>query len=425
MIGTHTPKLANAKLKQNAIRAQLVGTVPAGLVCSQTVNMRREYWALPRSAANMKLERELVAEGGFDTSPLLPPIQDPNLKQLLLPLSGWPEGHYTCVAPAYSCGVLHELNQRLLERQLPFRRWVLQPTPAAMANHGEMLMLQSGIVRLMQRGCQAPANQQRGTTKLNFVQMTARVEHMNISSGLACVGWPAITAIGGLVHALERQLGYGIEFAFGQRHMQWINGIPKMVNPGGNPTPASKTERAGMAYGPLVPRPAFSAEEIQGNGKVVLLLRNRDRDGRLAAIAKALTGITRLAGGPLRDVQIQVRKGVYPPVADYMHQAHSIPIEGEDTLDTVLRHYAQGGTWVGRQWYQADRSHLLSMVGYGYLEAPSLKPNARDNYPHAWAEPLFGHIRLGRLEPSGWWHREDGRWGARWCSADATTEAST
>lgn len=416
MIGTHTPKLANAKLKQNAIRAKLLGAVPPELVCSQTVEMRREYWALPRNAANMKLEKGLIAEGGFDTAPVLPPVQDPNVKQVLLPLPGWHQGYYVSVSPVYSCGVLHELGQRLFERKLLSRQWIIQPTPAAMANHGEMLLQQSGAVRLMTRGCRSLDNQRRGAEKLNFVQVTARVERMNISSGLVCVGWPALTAVGGLVHALERQLGFELEFAYGQRTMQRVEGVPKFANPGGNPTPASRTERAGMAYGPLVPRPAFSAEEVHGNGEIVLLLRNQEHDGRLAAIARAFASITRLAGGALRDVGIEIRRNARAPAAEYMHAALPASAESEDTLDTALRLYAGDGEWVQRRWYQSDPSHLLSLVGYGYLEAPSLKPNVRDNYPHAWAEPLFGHVRLGRLEPGGWWRRESGRWGARWCA---------
>lgn len=64
----------------------------------------------------------------------------------------------------------------------------------------------------------------------DFVQLEARCEGINVAAGMLAVGWPAITALDGLVHALERQTGQCIEFALGLRSSEWRQELPKMLS---------------------------------------------------------------------------------------------------------------------------------------------------------------------------------------------------
>src|SRR5690606_20559978 len=135
----------------------------------QTVSMRREFWATPANAADMRKWRGVIEglSADFAPEPSLPEIKDPHLKQVLIPV----DDGYVSITPVASMGVLHELYQRLYEQGLPFFTWVVQPTVAAMANHGEALLLQSGKVRMLRRGLAQIAP---GSWRGDFVQLTAR-----------------------------------------------------------------------------------------------------------------------------------------------------------------------------------------------------------------------------------------------------------
>jgi|AntDeeMinimDraft_5_1070356.scaffolds.fasta_scaffold20495_2 hypothetical protein len=65
MIATHTPKMFNARLKTSAVASRIEGSIPDDLICSRTTDMRRECWAAPSNAADMKIWRETVARVDF------------------------------------------------------------------------------------------------------------------------------------------------------------------------------------------------------------------------------------------------------------------------------------------------------------------------------------------------------------------------
>lgn len=410
MIATHTPKLFNARIKSSAIAARIQDQVPAGIICSQSTEMRKELWASPASAAEMKKWREAIMTlpDNFVIEASLPNITDPQLKQLLVPVE-WRNDRYVSVTPVASMGFIHELYHRLNEQKLPFRKWVIQPTPAAIANHGEALLMQSGAVRMLRRG---PAKITQGNWQGDFVQLTARCEGMNISSGMIAVGFPAITAIGGFIHSIERKIGEDIEFAFGMKSADWVSGVPKITT---NKTSyGSSTGR--VKGGKVAPVPGYSTEEIVANCEIVLLLKTKADPLELRNI---LVNTHRLAGGRLFDVDVSVISDGLPPTASYLLDA-SVDItrkrkkDAVDCLQAALDIYGMDGEWSDGEWYQPRNGYTLCQTGYAFLERPVTRMGARGNYPHVWAEPTFSLITQGSMTENCWWSREAGSAGVFW-----------
>ena len=78
MLGTHSVKTLNSALKQEAICAEIIAQVPNYLICSQTINARQKYWALPQSAANIKPFRDISKTA--TTAPIvIPDLTDGHL----------------------------------------------------------------------------------------------------------------------------------------------------------------------------------------------------------------------------------------------------------------------------------------------------------------------------------------------------------
>lgn len=155
MIGTHAPKMFNARLQQEAVRSRILGA-PTNVVCSRNVAMERELWALPRNAAEMAMDRQAAEAATLDFELSIPGIEDPRVKQVLLPGERWRDGEYHAVSPLASCGVIHEVWRRVFDRKLPHKKWTVQPMAVALPNHGETLMRQSGSVALLRRALGRP-----------------------------------------------------------------------------------------------------------------------------------------------------------------------------------------------------------------------------------------------------------------------------
>lgn len=423
MIATHTAKMFNARLKVSAVCASIVSTVPPGTICSQTTNARRTFWAAPSNAADIKLWRDKISnlpeDFTFDT--VLPEISDPQLKQLLVPLD-WRNKQYACVTPVASMGVIHEMYQRLYEQNLPFRKWVIQPTPAAMANHGEALLMQSGEIRLLRRG---PSRTDQGKWKGTFVQLTARCEGMNISSGMLAVGFPAITAIGGYVHSLERQTGQDLAFAFGMKSANWVSGVPKAQSH--NNSYGAVSGRA-KGSGVLSTTPSYATEEIVANCEIVLLLKVAS--GHEDELKTLLKQARRLAGGSLFDVDVSVVVDGAPPVASYLFDASKDIIRSLDNceintpeaaldryfdpLQAALDMYSKDGEWCDGEWYQPKNGYTVNHTGYAFLEQPVQRAGARADYPHSWVESTFSLITQGSMTNDCWWSSQATNAGVFW-----------
>jgi hypothetical protein len=222
MIATHAPKMLNARLKQAALRAHIRN--PEGdVVSSATTHLRRQHWACPSNAADMGKVRKEIDDTNLDElTPLLPDITDGAVKQILLPLADWRANEYVTTTPVASMGLCHEVAQRLWEKWLPSTRWLLQPVSTSLSNHGEMLMKQGGYLRLLRRAVARIGESPAWRGKESLIALTGHVERANVASGLVCLGFPAMTAIGGLLHGIERSTNQELDFAFGMRDIQWV-----------------------------------------------------------------------------------------------------------------------------------------------------------------------------------------------------------
>lgn len=413
MIATHTPKLFNARIKSPAIASRIIGEVPKHLICSKNVKIRKELWAAPNNAAEIKKWRETIAQlsENHDLITSIPDINSPLVKQLLVPLI-WRQDQYVSVSPAPSMGLLYELYKRLAEQGIAYRKWVIQPTPAAMSNHGESLLMQGGVVRMLHRGPIDP-DLQKSDWKGSFIQLTARCEKINISSGMVSLGFPAITAIGGLVHSVERATGDNIEFAIGFRSIQWSEGVPKTI--------AHKGSKVGQSGGGKITiGPSYVTDEVTATADVVLLIKT---DGSRSKAIKALEKVTRMAGGSLFDVKIEDMYNKKPISASYVFDAsdmlkNEIKNLGVDSLQAALELYTPKDGRGSRRWEGFKEKYTLNQVGYAYLEDPTIKECVRGNYPHAWAESTYTLIGQSGMTDKCWWGCDSDQSGVYWKNLD-------
>ncbi|MFD2407426.1 hypothetical protein ACFSVK_19465 [Azorhizophilus paspali] len=244
---------------------------------------------------------------------------------------------------------------------------------------------------------------------------------MNVSGGMLSIGWPAITAIGGLVHAIERKTGEDLEFAFALEDVRRIASSLHTVSRGSNTLPPrgqGGRVRSGQVYGFVTPTPGYKRDEIQANGHFSLFLRGaRDID----AVARELGAVTRLAGGSVFDASVTVVR----PGAVFAAQAFLIDASSElqrrapeiDALDAALAAYGRDGSWTDGQWFQPRNGYTINATGYAWLEEPQRRENVRGNYPHVWSESAFSLVTQGGLTSAAWWRRHAGPYGIRWRGA--------
>ena len=398
MIATHTPKMFKASIKSPALAARLNGRAPSSSICSQTTSMRRELWAAPKNAADIKKWRETVADlpEDFVFERSIPDVDDPFLKQILLPHNST----YVSVTPVASMGLSYELFERIREMNIPYKKWVVQPNASSIANHGEALLLQHGTVRLLRRG---PAQITQGKWRGDFIQLTARCEGMNISSGMLAVGFPAMTAIGGFIHSLERKLGEDIQFAFGIKHADWKLSPPKITTY----RTSYGTSLGRVKGGKVVPVSGYATDEILSNCEIVILLRVKAGQ---TALLDLLEKAHRVAGGILFDMNVSAVTDGYPPEASYLLDASKDidRLTGEsdiDNLQAALKMYAGDGKWVDKEWVHSRNGYTLNQTGYALLETPKSRNGSRGGYLHAWAEPTFSLITQGSMSDNCWWSR--------------------
>lgn len=403
MLATHAPKALNSRLNQPAFAAKLYA-IPRHLICSGTVIMQQELFAAPKNAADIKKWRGAdPALADYDQS--LPDVVDPGCKQLLLPTQDWRSNEYIAVSPVPSMGVLAEMWRRMPEAKARSYVKMLQPTPAAMANHGEVVLMQSGQVRLFVRSVKSirvPASDWTG----DFVQITALCDGINLDNGMLSAGIPAVTAIGGAVHVIERETGLDIDFAIGIQHSNKHRGIQKIA---GVRNGAGRTYANGRIPGKgFVSVPAYDSSEIVGVARIVLLLRTASVDA-LDSIAEAAKKLTRIAGGTLFDVEIKTVTNGHAPKATYLTEHHAPIIPFSDALYAAIGNY--------KQWRLGV---VPVMTGYALLEDPQERRNARAKL-HAWAEPVFSQVRFSVMSEDAFWTRHNELWGVRWCSVNLSS----
>lgn len=405
MIGTHAPKMLDSRVKQGTIRADILKPNRT-LISSATVELRKKYWALPRSAAELKIFSEAIEAGKIPEDDILPDIEDNNIKQVLLPML---DGDYVCATPVPSSGLMYEFWRRTKEQGIKTMRWIIQPTPAAIATHGQGLLAQGGSARLLMRG--SYLSDQASKWKGDFVQLTCRVERMNIASGMVAAGWPAMTAIGGMVHALERKVGFEIDFSFGMKSCEWRKHVQKVIlHESGTSKSTSRVDGKRVSISPRL-----ATDKMIGTAEIVLLLRPKLRDGSdvpFDAIAQNLKTVNRIAGGSVFEPVVTILRNARPDpavfIADMSRRINRISVESiphvtdspsfertPDLLDKALSVYAQ-----------PNSRFTLNATGYEFLEIPQARGYARhEDYPHVWCETGYSLVRLTRIGASAWWTR--------------------
>lgn len=368
MIGTHAPKMLNGRLKQAAICANIIADIPKTYICSSTVNLSRKYWSLPINAPDIgKFKETAAAAQTADRS--IPALTAGNMRQIIIP---WKDTHIS-ISPVPSCGLINEIWKRPLGTR---HHWVIQPTPTARGNHGEPMTVQYGKVKLMMRGVRRtpPAKDQE---KTQYIEIAANAQGMSIASGFVSMGWPAITAIGGLVHAIELATGIdNIPFAFGMRDVSFSFGAKKFAR--------FKNKK---------PTTGLVTDEVTGSGNVVILLKT----DQFERISEAFKSITRIAGGSIFDLKINARETAEFPHAAYLFDAsEDVQLnEKTDALGAAIELYSQ------------ERSkYALSQAGYALLDNPVSSELSRKPL-HAWAEPVFCVVKQGAFNKNAWWQRHD------------------
>lgn len=393
MLATHIPKFDLSFFRQQAISARILGEVKQ-YICSSTIHIERELWAAPRNAADMRTWREASAQPS-KLEVEIPPLEDLRQKQLLLPTQAWQKGEYICVTPVKSMGVVNELYKRL--ENLPAISRTLQPVAAALSSHGETLLMHAGRVRMLR---QPVASLEQNSWDGECVQIVLQLENVNLGAGLFSTGLPALSAIGGTVHVLERKFGLDLQFAYGARDIS--------INVGGKKY--SKIKGSDKTI------PGTVLNEVNGRCTLILLIKGINHIP-LSMIRKEIGEIRRIAGGTFFEASISRAAGTDVEPALYLCKADLDSLPEEDILDTMLRVYSQG--WEmdeqKKKWIRNNfPAYSAVMAGYAFLEEPTWREHSRGNFLHAWAEPLFLPVRLGGLAADSWWTRNSHTHGVQW-----------
>tara|TARA_R110002072_G_scaffold266030_1_gene424895 strand:- start:603 stop:1877 length:1275 start_codon:yes stop_codon:yes gene_type:complete len=404
----------NSKLKQSPLRAKILGDLPPFLISSQSVKLRKTLWAAPMNSAEMATWRTASAavdnNADFDIS--VPEMVEQYLKQVLVPSE---EFGYLNVTPIPSAGLVNELYNRFTEQRIRPTRWTIQPSPVAMSNHGEALLMQAGAVSLFARGLHDVTKPENALAmNVSCVQLTAECQGMNIAAGMIAAGWPAITALGGMVHALERDTGLKLEFAFGMTSAaSWLKGVPKFAQ-----MKSSAGMGIGRASGKTTITPGFNAEEMKATCDIVVLVRphGESTQDQLDKIYSALKKINRIAGGMLFETEIKILSDERPTMASYMTDASdslSAHITSErDSLDSALTHYKYRNVKKSDikktpGLYIKNRGFTVNSNGFAFLSEPSESRCSRGPYPHVWAENTYCLTQQQQLSGESWWRRKD------------------
>lgn len=371
MIGTHTTKLVNARAKQDAVCANIVANLDRRYITSKTVRLTKQHWACPYNAADMRKWRE----SNYEPVLILPEIQDGRaVKQVLLPLNDWRDNKYVAVSPLESLGLLHELYLRANQTDVQRQYFQLEPTPAARANHGELMLAQSGAVCLLTRSITSYVEPTDDTTSCVAVKFEA--QNANINSGFFSLGHPAITAVGGLVHTIERAINQDVHFALG------IDDIYR------------QKQRRYSRHNPATKKTVWGiTTEMTAHVHVTLLLKCDDLGGLYEYLKKR--PLNRFAGGSIWDYQVELISDSKPPASNYVVNAANDTDIDTDSLDAALRMYQE-----------VPPTHSVNQVGYAYLESPVQRENVRNNYPHAWAESIYSVVKQSGFSEDAWWERQ-------------------
>ncbi len=400
MIGTHAPKLFSSKVKQSAINADIIENLPKHYISSKTINIRKKYWALPLTAAEIGIYREMAKFERENQPKKIPDIEDPRLvKQLLVPF----KKSYVSVSPVPSCGVLHEISQRSFEKKIfPIYRRVIQPNFAAWSTHGEMLLSQKGRIALLVKPLRHFTKKKKSLSE--YLTIRCKVERMNVSSGMTAILFPSITAIGGAVHTIERAVNKKLDFAVGFKNLDFTTSGSL-----GNALKGKKVI------------PQLILDEITATADVILLLKLEcgasEEEKKEVLQYLQNNPLNRIAGGTTWEYSVTLEKysDNYTFIVDCSKEVEKgLEQDKVDALDVAFDKYKNKGEInekTGLFEITEKTSVIINHTGYAFLEKPRCRQYARNNYPHAWVEPVFSVVEQETFSRRAFWTRKEKKFG--------------
>lgn len=361
MLATHSIKAINSRMQQSAIRAALTQQLPPETFSSQLLPVK--YFAAPTNAADIRSFRELAEYENSQQTPIdeigteLPTIQDGRITQVLLPYAN----DYVSITPVCSLALMYAVNGAKLGR---YEMQTLQPVIAAIGNHGDPVCAFKGYTKLINNWLFKEP--EVSTLQTPVVLLTARCERIVLANGYITYGLPALTAIGGAVHVLERHTGFKIPFAFGLKNRNGFQDA-KM---------GQRTDREHRTNTDSGKKVVFS-HEVTANADIAIALKF---EGLADAekVIEACKLLQRLAGGQLFDVEARITTEI--PGYNWYNEPND-PYQCS-TFDQFI--------------HAVNKGYSLVQTGFALLEKPTSKKMARLN-PHAWAEPIFHLFSLGQL----------------------------
>ncbi len=428
MLATHHLKFQDSTLKVSGIQKVIDFNVPKFLICSKTIQLRQILWACPNSAADIRKWREesakakdQVKNGTFKFEDQFPEKFDAYIKSVLLPQVEDIENcveksdiRYLATTPVSSLGVVHEVYKRGFETGFMNRlkSRTLQPNAMAYANHGEILLKQAGRYRsfdsniprtkfLDNEAFQEIKEDLDGT----FLMFTAKVESMNVSSGIIAQGLPSITAIGGFVHMLERETMQNIEFAVGFKNVFVHDGKLRYID-------QSQKNKAGLKKG-ITANTRATFGETTATAEIVLLLKTQNlyKSKPMLKLREFLQENMefRIAGGLVWDSQVKYTnlrnydfskiKWLYSykhfrdKIDNYFIENTNVMVhQTKDNQKITFERKSDLLDCAISLHYKRDTGVSYSIVsnGYIFLEEPKERYGFRTNgHDHVFSEPSF------------------------------------
>lgn len=414
-IATHSTKFLNPKLKQNALCADVISSVPEAYICSKTTQIREKYWASPLNSADMKIANafleDLKAKNQLPEN-YIPSIEDHRVSQVLLPKKNWQDGHYVSVTPVSSLGMVHENHSRISDLEIYHKAVMIQPNAQIRSNQSYLMNKIGGAIKALRddidfNSLQLESRNNDQFWKGDFVELTGTAQGVDVFSGALAYGLPALTAIGGFVHVIERLLGVDIEFAFGIKGSTYQHGqkMSSQLKAGSGSVISGFGRIESKSVSAVLS--AYNLAKRTANFDFVLMLRSNKC--KLEAIKAALNKINnkRIAGGSVFNEEIKIKrkkkaeKAFY--ITDFSKTAQYILGRSKNYVDAldVLHHlYQKDIRNKGYRYFTANQ------VGFGLLETPEKRANLRQiEYMHAWAESIHGTIMLGHASKRMWFSK--------------------
>ncbi|WP_424408127.1 hypothetical protein [Pasteurella sp. PK-2025] len=350
------------------------------------------------TAAEMGVYRAISEEERKQHPQKIPNIEDPRLvKQLLMPF----QNSYISVSPVPSCGVLHEISQRGFENKIfPIYRRTIQPVFSAWSNHGEMLLAQKGRIALLIKSLIESRQQKK--SKSAYLTIKCRVEKMNVSSGMAAILFPSITAIGGAVHTIERAVNKKLDFAIGFKNLSFTKS--------GVLSNAVKGKKV---------IPQLTLDEITATADVIILLKLKrgtsEEEKKEVLDYLQSNPLNRIAGGTTWEYNAYFApyNDNYTFVVDDSREVEQELQEGKDALDVAFDKYKNKGEVNETGLFEITEKTgvIINHTGYAFLESPRPREHTRNNYPHAWVEPVFSVVKQEIFSKSVFWTRKEEKFG--------------